>query len=97
MSPREAPIKVVHLWAATALVLAGMGVMIWNGGRWQGEVTMQLQNMTGQVAGLRAELLMVAKQTQHDAKINAVQDEKIDRVLSDIEQQQRPRGRMFDR
>ena len=80
MSPRDAPIKAVHLWAATCLVLAGMGSMIWVGGRWQGQVDMQLQKMTEQVTWLRSDIASIATQGQVNAATNAVQEEKLNQV-----------------
>jgi hypothetical protein len=91
-------IKAVHLWTATALVLAGMGSMILVAGRWQGEVNTQLRNMTDQVQWLRNDVSAVVKQVQEDAQMNAVQDAKLDQLMGDRTQRiYVPPGRRFDR
>lgn len=96
MSPREAPINALHLWAATALVLCGMASMVWVGGRWQGEVNIQLQTMTEQVKGLRLEISTVAAQVNKASTDNAVQDTKIEQIDGRT-RIYAPSGRQFDR
>ena len=96
---RESPINVLHLYAATAAVLVGMGGMILVAGRWQGEVNTQLKGMTEQVMWLRTDIQRVAEKVQRGSEINAVQGQRLDQLdkLLPDNRVYVPPDRQFDR